>query len=133
MTYIKFSFIALIGWGFWAVGVKIATRYLDAPSTSFWICLWSIILLSVLLIFKRNLMVNKYVFWTIPIGFFSVVAILAFYTALKIGPASVVIPLTNLYVIFPVLYGFIFLKEAVTTTRILGIFFAVLASILLSI
>ena len=57
---------------------------------------------------------------------------LAFYKALKIGPASVVLPLTNLFVVLPVLYGFIFLKESITLPRILGIVFAIIAAILLS-
>lgn len=77
-------------------------------------------------------MVNKHVLYAVPIGLVSLVAILGFYKALKIGPASVVVPLTNMYVIFPVLYGFIFLRETITTTRILGIIFAVLATIFLS-
>ncbi len=77
-------------------------------------------------------MVNRHVLYAIPIGLVSLVAILGFYKALKIGPASVVVPLTNMYVIFPVLYGFIFLKETITTMRVFGIVFAILATILLS-
>ena len=132
MDYMKFAFIALIGWGFWALGSKIVTRHFNTASTSFWISLWAMVFLSIYVIFRRNLMINKYVFYTIPIGFVSLFAILGFYKALKIGPASVVVPLTNLYVLFPVLYGFIILKEAITVTRILGIVFAVLATVFLS-
>ncbi len=77
-------------------------------------------------------MVNKHILYAVPIGLVSLVAILGFYKALKIGPTSVVVPLTNMYVIFPVLYGFIFLRETITTTRILGIVFAIIATIFLS-
>jgi transporter family protein len=77
-------------------------------------------------------MVNKYVVYAIPVSLVSLVAILAFYKALKIGPSSVVLPLTNLYVILPVLFGFIVLKEPVTTPRILGIVFAILAAVFLT-
>lgn len=132
MEHVKFAFIALIGWGFWAIGSKIMTRYFNTSSTSFWISLSGIVFLSIYLVFKRDLMVNKHVLYAVPIGLVSLVAILGFYKALKIGPASVVVPLTNMYVIFPVLYGFIFLRETITTTRILGIIFAVLATIFLS-
>lgn len=132
MDYVKYTFIALVGWGIWAIGSKIMTRYFNAASISFWISLWTIIFLSIYLIFRRNLLINKYVFYAVPIGFISLFAILAFYRALKIGPASVVIPLTNMYVLFPVLYGFIVLKETIAVTRVLGILFAILASIFLS-
>lgn len=132
MDYIKYAFIAMVGWGFWAIGSKIMTRYFNTVSTSFWISLCSIIFLSLYMIFRKNLMINKYVFYALPIGFICLMAILAFYKALKIGPISVVVPLTNMYVIFPVLFGFIVLKEPITLTRIIGIICAVLATIFLS-
>lgn len=77
-------------------------------------------------------MVNKYVIYTIPIGLVSLIAIIAFYKALSMGPSSVVLPLTNMYVILPVLFGFIVLKEPVTLPRVLGIIFAVLATVFLT-
>lgn len=132
MDYIKYTFIALVGWGFWAIGSKMMTRHFNTSSTSFWIALSGIVFLSIYLVFQRDLMVNKHVLYAVPIGLVSLVAILGFYKALKIGPASVVFPLTNMYVIFPVLYGFIFLKETITTTRILGIVFAIIATVFLS-
>lgn len=132
MDYIKYTFIALIGWGFWAIGSKMMTRHFNTSSISFWISLSGIVFLSIYLVFQRDLMVNKHVLYAVPIGLVSLVAILGFYKALKIGPASVVVPLTNMYVIFPVLYGFIFLRETITTTRILGIVFAIIATVFLS-
>lgn len=77
-------------------------------------------------------MVNTYVLYTIPIGFITIIAMLAFYKALKIGPVSVVIPLTNMYLIFPILFGFLVLREPITVPRVLGIVFALVATLLLS-
>ncbi|UCG92891.1 MAG: EamA family transporter [candidate division WOR-3 bacterium] len=132
MDHIKYAFIALLGWGIWAIGTKLLTRFFNTPSISFWISFWSILFLSIFLAFRRNLMVNTYVLYTVPIGFVTIIAMLAFYKALKIGPTSVVIPLTNMYLIFPVLFGFIVLKEPLTMQRVLGIAFALVATILLS-
>ena len=132
MGYMKYIFMALIGWGFWAIGSKVLTRYLNTVSVTFWISFWSIVFLSIFLLFRRNLMVNTHVLYAVPVGLISLVAILGFYKALKIGPSSVILPLTNLYVVIPVLFGFIVLKESVTLTRVLGIIFAILASILLT-
>lgn len=132
MDHIRYAFIALVGWGFWAIGSKLLTRYFNTLSTTFWISFWSILFLSVFLIFRRNLAVNRYVFYAIPVGFVSLVAIIAFYRALKTGPASVVLPLTNMYVILPVLFGFIVLKEPITVPRVVGIVLAIVATVFLS-
>jgi len=132
VDHIKYAYIALIGWGFWAIGSKIMTRYFNTLSTSFWISFWAMLFLVPLILLRRNLMINKYVVYAIPVSLVSLVAILAFYKALKIGPSSVVLPLTNLYVILPVLFGFIVLKEPVTIPRILGIIFAILAAVFLT-
>jgi len=133
VDYVKYTFIALIGWGFWAIGSKLLTQYFNTLSTTFWISLWSIVFLTLFIFFRRNLMISIHVLYAIPVGIVSLVAIIAFYKALKIGPSSVVLPLTNLYVVMPVIFGFIVFKEPVTLTRVVGIVFAVLAAVLLSI
>ena len=133
MDYVKYAFVALIGWGLWAIGSKLLTQYFNTLSTTFWISFWSIVFLTVFIFFRRNLMINIYVLYAIPVGIVSLIAIIAFYRALKTGPSSVVLPLTNMYVILPVLFGFIVLKEPVTPARVIGIVFAILAAILLSV
>lgn len=55
------------------------------------------------------------------------VASVFFYMAMKRGPASVVMPLTGMYIVIPALLGFIFLKEPPTVTHILGLVCAGLA------
>ncbi|MEO0129303.1 MAG: EamA family transporter [candidate division WOR-3 bacterium] len=133
MDYIKYAYIALLGWGLWAIGSKVISQHLNTVSTSFWISLWSLIfLIFYIIFFKNSLQFNNHSLYAIPVGFVSLIAILAFYQALKTGPASVVIPLTNLYILFPVVFGFIILKEPVTINRVLGIAFAIIASFLLS-
>jgi transporter family protein len=132
VDYLKYALVALVGWGFWAIGSKILTRYFNTLSTTFWISFWSIIFLALFIFFRRGLMVNKYVLYALPVSLISLVAIIGFYKALSIGPSSVVLPLTNLYVIIPVLFGFIVLKEPVTLIRVLGIIFAVIATVLLT-
>jgi transporter family protein len=132
MDHIKYAYVALVGWGIWAIGSKWLSQHLNTTSVSFWISFWSLFFLSIFIIFKKNLAFNNYSLYAIPIGIVSLVAIIAFYRALRTGPASVVIPLTNLYLIFPVIFGFVFLKEAITVPRIAGIVCAIAASILLS-
>ena len=132
MDYIKYAFVALVGWGLWAIGSKIMTRYFNTASTSFWISLVSIIFLSLFIVSRRNLVFNSHAFIAIPIGLVSMIAMLALYHALKHGPASVVMPIANMYIVFPVVFGVIFLHEAITLPRVLGIVCAILATVFLS-
>jgi transporter family protein len=132
MDYMKYAFVALVGWGFWAIGSKIMTRYFNTASTSFWISLASIFFLSLFVVTRGNLMVRTHALIAIPIGLVSTIAMLALYYALKHGPASVVMPIANMYIVFPVVFGFIFLQEAITLPRVLGIICAILATIFLS-
>ncbi|UCC12000.1 MAG: EamA family transporter [candidate division WOR-3 bacterium] len=133
MHYLKYALITLVAWGAWAIGGKIMAKHLNAVSTTFWITISSMLFMIIYLLIRRNLMINKYIFYGIPVGFVVLIAMLAFYEALRIGPASVVLPFTNLYVLFPVLYGFIVLQESITITRIIGIACAIVACVLLSI
>ncbi len=132
MSALKYSYIAMIGWGLWAIGSKLLSKHLNAESLSFWISVWSFFALAAFIFFKKSLIISQYSLLALPVGLFSLVAILAFYKALQIGPTSVVVCLTNLYLLFPVTFGFVFLKEPITLPRILGIVLAIAASILLS-
>lgn len=132
MHYLEYAGITLLAWGVWAIGGKIMTRHLDAASTAFWTTLCGLLFMTLYLLLRRSIMINKYVFYGIPMGFLAAVAMLTFYEALKTGPASVVLPFTNLYVLFPVLYGFVMLHETITFARILGIVCAIAAGVLLS-
>jgi uncharacterized membrane protein len=54
-------------------------------------------------------------------------ALVFFFVALRRGPASVVVPLSGMYILIPAVLGFIFLKEQVTVSHILGLVCAGLA------
>ena len=131
MDYMRYAFVALVGWGFWAIGSKIMTRYFNTVSTSFWISLATIVFLSFYIVHRRSLMFNAHALIAIPIGFVSMIAMLALNQGLKYGPASVVMPIANMYIIFPVVFGFIFLHEAIVLPRVLGIVCAILATVFL--
>ncbi|MBM3315421.1 multidrug transporter, partial [candidate division WOR-3 bacterium] len=48
------------------------------------------------------------------------------------GPASVVVPLSGMYILVPAVLGFIFLRERVTVPHVLGLVCAGLAVFCLS-
>jgi uncharacterized membrane protein len=133
MGYLKYTFLALFGWGFWAIGSKLLTRHFNATSMTFWTSLSSIIILSAFILIRKNLIVSNHIVWAIPVSITSLIAILSFYKALSTGPSSVVISITNMYLVFPIIFGIVFLKEAVTITKAIGFALAVLATLFLSI
>lgn len=133
MGYLKYTFLAVLGWGCWAIGSKLLSRHFNPTSTTFWISFWSIIMLSAVVLFRRNLAVSGHALWAIPVSVASLVAILSFYKALQTGPISIVIAITNMYIVLPVIFGLLFLKEPLSATRILGFLFAAVATVLLSI
>ncbi len=132
MSYLKYTFLAVVGWSLWAIGSKLLSRHFTPTNTSFWISFWSIIMLSVIVLTRRSLTLTNQVFWAIPVSFASLIAILAFYKALQTGPISIVIAITNMYIVLPVVFGIIFLKEPLSVTKIVGFAFAAAATILLS-
>jgi transporter family protein len=81
---------------------------------------------------KVPLVWNRYVLYGCLIGAWWSGIMVLYYTAIARGPLSVVIPIFNLGLIIPAVLGFIFLHEAITLSKILGLVFASLALVLLT-
>lgn len=81
---------------------------------------------------KVPLVWNKYMFYGCLIGAWWSGIMVLYYTAIARGPLSIVIPIYNLNLIIPAVMGFIFLGEAITASKILGLVFASLALVLLT-
>jgi hypothetical protein len=75
---------------------------------------------------------NKYVAYGCLIGLWWSGIMVLYYTAIARGPLSVVIPIFNLNLVIPAILGFIFLNEAITVSKVLGLIFACLAVVLLA-
>jgi transporter family protein len=60
-------------------------------------------------------------------GLFLGVGILSYFTALELGPVSVVVPIYGMFIVGSSVIGIIFLEETLSATRIAGIACAVLA------
>ncbi len=52
--------------------------------------------------------------------------------ALSVGDASVVFPITGLFIVIPTIFGLLFFQEALSTTKALGIVLAGIAIFLIS-
>lgn len=65
-------------------------------------------------------------------GTFLAVGLLAYYRALALGPVSVVVPVYGLFIAISSVIGIVVLEESLTVRKGLGIAFAVLAVVLMS-
>jgi uncharacterized membrane protein len=81
---------------------------------------------------KIPLVWNRYVVYGCLIGVWWSGIMVLYYTAIARGPVSVVIPIFNLGMFIPAVLGFIFLNEALTVSKVLGLCFACVALVLLS-
>lgn len=132
MNYLVVSLLTLFFWGIWGFLSKVLTR--NAAIGPF--ILWGTIagLLPVFLF----AWLTKSLTWAhntplyIINGIIGSIGTILFYHALQRGPASVIIPFTGMYIIIPVMLGYIILKEPLTIRHILGLIFALLAVLFLS-
>jgi uncharacterized membrane protein len=132
MNYTIYSLIALIFWGIWAYLCKVLTKHLSTELLAFYTTLGSLIAITIYTLFRTKIILNAYTGWAMLTGISAMVATFAFYVALAKGPASVVVPWTGLYIIIPVILGFIFLSEPITINHIFGIIFAIASIFFLS-
>jgi len=70
--------------------------------------------------------------YSLAIGVLVFIAMLALLLALKVGDASIVVPIGRMGFVITAVFAFIFLGETLTVTKGLGILCAIIAIILLS-
>ncbi|MCS7258722.1 MAG: EamA family transporter [candidate division WOR-3 bacterium] len=132
MDYRIYSAIALIFWGLWAYFSKILAYYIKTEHLAFYTTLGSFIAITLYAGFRTKIVFNEYSLWAIVVGAIATIGTFAFYAAMVRGPLTVVITVSNLYIIIPIILGVIFLKEALTFKHFLGIILALIGIVLLS-
>jgi transporter family protein len=133
MDYLTLSLLSMLLIGFNTFAVKVVSQNLHPALilvTKFGIGMIGLFLY--LSHSKVPLVWNKYVFYGCLIGAWWSGIMVLYYTAIARGPLSVVIPIFNLNLIIPAVLGFIFLNEAITLSKILGLVFASVALVLLT-
>jgi len=132
VDYRLLSLLALLCWGLWGFATKLISRNQPPEGVAFWSTLASMLPIT---LFALAGGASR---WTRPAplalvsGVAAGIASVFFYIAIKRGPASVVMPLTGMYILIPALLGFVFLKEPPTVTHLLGLVCAGLAVFLLT-
>ncbi|MFO7637767.1 MAG: DMT family transporter [bacterium] len=131
MDYRLLCVIALVCWGGWGFVSKLATKTASPAGLALWATVASLLPIAAFAFATSRGELRPTPLVAVS-GLLAGVATLAFYLALDRGPASVVVPLTGMYILVPALLGIALLREPVTLTRALGMASAALAVFLLS-
>jgi transporter family protein len=132
MDYRLLSVFALVLWGAWGFLAKVISSSISPQSLAFWSTIATVIPVAV---FALTAPAGK---WMRPhplavgAGLAYGLALVFFFIALSRGPASVVVPLSGMYILVPAVLGFILLKEPLTVPHVLGLTCAGLAVVFLS-
>jgi len=130
--------IVLIGWGGGAILEKFATNRLGANPVIFWnVVGYAIVsVIFVLFLLKPQELFAKDpmgIVWALVSGVVGAIGGIAYFMLLANKDASMVVPATAIYPAVTAVLAFIFLRESLTLTKIIGIILATVAVYLLSV
>ncbi len=128
--WLKPSLLALFSWGLWGFLTKLGAE--KVPWQTLMIYFAAGTLAAGLIAGPAGFKLNSWHLIGMGAGLAGAVGFVFFFLALSRGQASTVIPITSLYVAVTSVLAFLFLSEPITLKKILGIFCAVLAMVLLS-
>ena len=127
--WLKPSLLALLFWGLWGFLTKLGAEKVPWQSTMLYF--GGFTLLFALIAGPCRMQADSHHLWSLLAGIAGAVGFLFFFVALSRGPATVVIPMTSLYVAVAAILAFLILQEPLTVKKVLGIGCAIAAVILL--
>lgn len=124
------SLLALFCWGVWGFLTKAAG---DVHWRTMMIFLGASTLIIALTAKPPKMVPDAYHIWGLLSGVACSFGYLFFYKAIEKGQATVVVPITSLYIAISAIFAFMILAEPLTFKKILGILFAIVAVVLLAV
>lgn len=136
MPAILFALISYLGWGSGDIFGTIATRKLGPYSVSLWSNIIWLIILAPIGVLTINELSSRSIFslvFSFLLGIIgSVIAFIAFYEALRIGPVSLVGTIVGSFAALTVILSIVFLGEKITIEQSISILIIFLGVILSS-
>ncbi len=134
---IIYALISMFGWGTADFLAAKSSRKIGAILTLLGVQLLGFLIALIYFLFRFNTFdltqLPKYLFLLIIIGFFQIIAYLAYYRGLKKGQVSLVTPVAASWAIITVILSVIFLKETLLINQIIAIFLILIGIIVISI
>lgn len=133
-TEVIIGLVVMLFWGVGAFLQSILTRKLGAFKSQFVANLFVIIILVIALLFYRNLLVISFINLILLIisSFLLVFGLLSFYLGIEIGEVSVLSPISSSNTVITLILAFIFLKEEITSLKIISILLIMIGIFLIS-
>ena len=133
MDYIPLALIAMVLIGIHYFLVKLISTHVTSPTVSFLSCFLIIPAIYAYIYFTDTHFVPEqkiYLVYTFLIVVFLAIGVLTLYIAIQRGPISVM-PIYGLNAIITAVLGILFLHEAVSAEKVLGLALAMAAIVLL--
>lgn len=131
MPYLRWSLLALFAYSLVAPLMKIATEEIPTNVAVMVSNLMLVAAAGALVVMTNESTVQYLTHPRAPYlyaaGIALAVGIIAYYKALALGPVSTVTPIFGMFLALSSIAGFVFLGEAITTRKAVGLVFAVLA------
>ncbi|MCP4723418.1 MAG: DMT family transporter [bacterium] len=124
--------LSIICWGFWGFFSKMTVNRLDWQTVFLFFGLSTLLVASITSPEAYNNLFNRSAWIGITAGLTGALGFRFFYQALEKGPATVIIPVSAMYILVAVLLTVIFLQEPFTMRKFFGILSAIAAIFLLS-
>ena len=127
-----FTGLSILFWGLWGFFSKLVGNKLDWGSIFILFGICSFLIAACSSPQSLSIIVHKISWIALLAGISGALGFLFFYQALEKGSASLVIPISSLYILIAAILAIIFLREPLTLRKAFGILFAVIAIMLLS-
>lgn len=130
------SIVAMISFGITGIIYKMATAHIDTLSLTLFVYVFATAFTAVFWYFSplpNKIITKEGIKWVALAAVFAVIGMISYMSALKIGHASIVVPIRNLALVVTVILAVILLGDVISVTKVAGVIFAIIALILLSI
>jgi len=136
-AYLKFSILAFVTYSLVAPLLKIAMETIPSTPAVFFSNFVLLVVVGSVLVYRGESPVpyfrHRYTLHIVGLGVLLTVGLLTYYRALELGPVSIVVPIYGLFIVVSSVIGIVAFDETLTARKIAGIFFSVLAIVLVSI
>lgn len=129
------SIAVILLWGIWAFLFKIGVKLTGIKQALIWNNILAIFMSIGIILFllpHAELRIGKGAFYVMIATAFGITGSIIWYIALEKSRASIVVSFTALYPLVTVILSSVFLKEKISLYNRIGIVFALIAGILLS-
>ncbi len=135
MNWLMSCLAAVVCWGFWGFLMKLASEHFNWHQMFVVTSIVTLATSSLIFVFlKPSINVHSPGFvYAFLAGVAGVLALIAFYTALGVGKAIIVVPLTALYPVVTIILSYLILNEKIAFVKGIGVMLALVAILLVSI